>query len=300
MATDLSWELYRTFLAVSREGSLSGAARRLGITQPTVGRHVDQLEVAFGQRLFTRTQTGLKPTDAALVLHGHAEAMERVAAALERAGTGYREGEVSGTVRVSASEVVSMEVLPPAIAELRKHYPALRIEMVATNAVQDLLQREVDIAVRMAPPKQDVLVARHVGSVDIGLFAHEDYLARAGTPMRDDDLADHALIGYDHETPFLREASKAWPRWRREAFAFRSDSDLVQMALIRAGAGIGGCQVALARRDARLKRVLPHIGFPLETWIAMHGDLRTSRRHKVVFDALAACLQAHARPVPQA
>lgn len=294
MTTDISWELYRTFLAVLREGSLSGAARRLGITQPTVGRHVDQLEGAFGQRLFTRTQTGLLPTDAAQALHGHAEAMERVAAAMQRAGTGYAEGQVSGTVRVSASEVVSMEVLPSALATLRRTWPALHIEMVATNTVQDLLQREVDIAVRMAPPKQDVLVARHVGTVEIGLFAHEDYLARAGTPTREDELAAHALIGYDQETPFLRAASKTWPGWRREAFAFRADSDLVQLALVRAGAGIGGCQVAIARRDPRLKRILPHVGFPLDTWIAMHGDLRGSRRHKVVFDALAACLKAHA------
>lgn len=300
MATEISWELYRTFLAVLREGSLSGAARRLGITQPTAGRHVDQLEQSFGQRLFTRTQTGLQATDAAQALQGHAESMERTAAALQRAGTGYREGQVSGTVRVSASEVISMEVLPPALGRLQEVYPALRIELVATNTVQDLLQREVDIAVRMAPPKQDALVARHVGTVEIGLFAHESYLARAATPLTTDDLTDHALIGYDRETPFIRAASKAWPNWRRDAFAFRSDSDLVQLALVRAGAGIGGCQVALAARDPRLKRVLPGVSLPLETWIAMHGDLRTSRRHKVVFDALAACLQAHAAPLPQA
>jgi len=300
MADDISWELYRTFLAVLREGSLSGAARRLGITQPTVGRHVDALEEAFGQRLFTRTQTGLMATDAARALQGDAESMERMAAALRRAGTGYREGQVSGTVRVSASEVVGVEVLPPTLAALRQAWPALRIELVATNIVQDLLQREVDIAVRMAPPTQDALVARHVGNVEIGLFAHEDYVARAGTPMRADDLREHALIGYDRETPFLRAASKTWPHWRRDAFSFRADSDLVQLALVRAGAGIGGCQVPIAGRDARLRRVLPEVAFPLPTWIAMHGDLRGSQRHKVVFDALAACLQAHVRPLPQA
>jgi DNA-binding transcriptional LysR family regulator len=300
MAADISWELYRTFLAVLREGSLSGAARRLGITQPTVGRHVDLLEGAFGRRLFTRTQTGLLPTEAAQALRSHAEAMEHVAAAMQRAGTGYAEGQVSGTVRISASEVVSMEVLPPALATLRRAWPALHIELVATNAVQDLLQREVDIAVRMAPPKQDALVARHVGTVDIGLFAHEDYLAHAGTPTHEEELSGHALIGYDQETPFLRAASKAWPGWRRSAFAFRADSDLVQLALVRAAAGIGGCQVAIAQRDPRLKRILPHVGFPLETWVAMHGDLRGSRRHKVVFDALAVCLKAHAEPPPQA
>jgi DNA-binding transcriptional LysR family regulator len=294
MADDISWELYRTLLAVLREGSLSGAARRLGITQPTAGRHVALLEEAFGQPLFTRTQTGLRPTEAATALQAHAEAMESVAASLRRTGTGFKEGEATGTVRISASEVISMEVLPPALAELRQRHPGLRIEVDSSNAVQDLTQREVDIAVRMTPPKQDVLVARHVGTVDVALFAREDYLARAGTPSSEDELAHHALIGYDRETPFIRSASKAWPRWRRESFAFRADSDLVQLALIRAGAGIGGCQVALARRDPRLVRVLPPVVLRLETWVAMHGNLRTSRRHKVVFDALVACLQAHA------
>ena len=109
------------------------------------------------------------------------------------------------------------------------------------------------------------------------------------------DLASHALIGYDTETPFLRGASKRFPiPWGRERFALRADSDLAQLALIRAGAGIGVCQVALARRDRQLVRVLPdQAAFQLDTWITMHEDLRASPRCKTVFDALVACLLAH-------
>lgn len=294
MTNMIGWELYRSFLAVLAEGSLSGAARALGITQPTVGRHIAALESALGQVLFTRSQTGLLATDAALSLRGYAEAMQSNAAALERAASGHGPG-ITGTVRISASEVIGIEVLPPVLAQLRRDHPGLTLELAPTNRVQNLLLREADIAVRMAPPKQEQLIARSVGAVDIGLFAHKDYLRRHGTPTRPADLASHALIGYDVLTPFLREAGKRFPiPWHRDTFALRADSDLAQLALIRAGAGIGVCQAALARRDKALVRVLPRqAAFPLETWITMHEDLRASPRCKVVFDALVACLLAH-------
>lgn len=294
MTKPIGWELYRSFLAVLAEGSLSGAARTLDITQPTVGRHIAALERALGQVLFTRSQTGLLATDAAQSLRGYAEAMHSHAAALERAAAAQGPG-VAGTVRISASEVIGIEVLPPVLARLRQEHPRLTIELAPTNRVQNLLLREADIAVRMAPPKQEQLIARPVGHVEIGLYARKDYLRRHGTPATLANLASHALIGYDTETPFLRGASKRFPiPWSRDRFALRADSDLAQLALIRAGAGIGVCQVALARRDKQLVRVLPEqAAFQLETWITMHEDLRASPRCKAVFDALVACLLAH-------
>jgi DNA-binding transcriptional LysR family regulator len=293
MTDDIGWELYRTFLAVLTEGSLSGAARALGITQPTAGRHVAALEAALGQVLFTRSQSGLLPTDTAQALRGYAESMQSTAAALARAATGQA-GVVSGTVRVSASEVIAVEVLPPVLAGLRQAHPGLTIELVPTNRVQDLLRREADIAVRMTPPRQEQLVARHVGRIAVGLFARDDYLSRHGTPATLAALSGHTLIGFDAETPFLRAAQKALPPWRREAFGLRTDSDLAQLALIRAGAGIGACQVPVAARDARLVRVLEtDWSFALETWVTMHEDLRASPRCKATFEALVAGLQAH-------
>lgn len=290
MTTNLSWDLYRTFLSVLTEGSLSGAARALGITQPTVGRHIAALEAALGQALFTRSQTGLLPTDAAESLRAHALAMQHTALAFERAAASHGDG-VNGVVRISASEVVGVEVLPPILSALRRTHPQLTLELVPTNRIQDLLHREVDIAVRMAAPQQDALIARRVGNIDIGLHARDDYLTRHGTPSSLAELARHALIGFDQMTPFLREATRNVPLWSRDAFAFRADSDLAQLAMIRAGYGIGGCQVPLARRDARLVRVLPNaFRFKLPTWVTMHEDLRQSTRCKVVFDALVAGL----------
>jgi len=292
MATGVGWELYRSFLGVLQEGSLSGAARALGITQPTVGRHISALEDSLRLTLFTRSQTGLLPTEAAIALRRYAEEMRSTAEALRRAADSQGEG-VKGTVRVSASEVVGVEILPPIVARLRQAHPQLTVELVVTNRVQDLLQREADIAVRMTQPRQELLIARRVGVVVLGFFAHRSYLARHGTPKAESDLAQHALIGFDQETPFLRSARKGLPQWSRESFSIRTDSDVGHLALIRAGCGIGVCQVALAKRSADLVRVLPKFELTLETWITMHEDLRNSARCRVTFDALVKGLTAY-------
>lgn len=192
---------------------------------------------------------------------------------------------------MSASEVIGAEVLPPILAKLRQQHPQLKVELVLTNRVQDLLRREADLAVRMTEPKQDVLIARRVANVLIGLHAHKDYLARHGTPKKPGDLAQHALIGFDEQTAFIRSATRKMPTWTRDSFSIRTDSDLAQLALIRAGCGIGMCQVQLAKRDPSLVRVLPRqLELKLETWIAMHEDLRGSARCKVTFDALVKAL----------
>ncbi len=286
MTWNIGWELYRSFLGVLREGSLSGAARALGITQPTAGRHVAALEEALGVVLFTRSQTGLLPTEVALALRTHAEAMESIAASMERAATSQGEG-VRGVVRVSASEVVGTEVLPPIITQLREAHPALKVELVSTNRVQDLLRREADIAVRMVRPRQEQLVARRIGNIELGFHAHRDYIARHGTPRNLDELPAHTVIGYDQPPAFVRAAGKSIRNFTRDTFSLRADSDLAQLALIRAGAGIGVCQVGLAKRDPALVRLMPRaFSLKLDTWVTMHEDLRNSPRCRVAFDAL--------------
>jgi DNA-binding transcriptional LysR family regulator len=287
MTSTIEWELYRSFLGVLRTGSLSGAARLLGVAQPTVGRHVAALEAALGLVLFTRSQNGLLPTDAALALRPHAEAMQSTAAALERAAASFGDG-VRGVVRVTASDVIGVEVLPPILRGLHERYPELKVELVLSNAMQDLLQREADIAVRMTAPRQDQLVARRIGAIELGLHASVDYLGRHGRPGSVEELARHAVIGYDSVTPYVRQALERVPAFGRELFAFRTDSDLAHLALVRAGAGIGFCQAPLARREPALERVLPEVfRLELDTWIAMHEDLRNSPRCRVTFDALA-------------
>jgi DNA-binding transcriptional LysR family regulator len=295
MTSDIGWELYRSFLSVLNEGSLSGAARDLGVAQPTVGRHVAALEKSLGLALFTRSQIGLMPTEAALSLRSYAESMQGTAAALERAAASQGTG-VRGTVRVTASDVIGVEVLPPIIASLRDEHPDLVLELVLTDRMQDLLRREADIAVRMARPRQELLVARRVGQIELGLHAHQRYLSRHGTPITMADLANHALIGFDQTTAFIRSADKKLSGWRREAFAMRTDNNLAQLALIRSGAGIGVCQAAIARRDDSIVRLFPRqFSLQMETWITMHEDLRNSPRCRVAFDALVKGLQQYVK-----
>lgn len=295
MASPISWELYHSFLSVLEEGSLSGAARALGIAQPTVGRHVAALEKSLGVVLFTRSQLGLMPTEAALSLRSHAESMRSTAAALERAATSQGTG-VRGTVRITASDVIGVEVLPPVITALRAEHPELVLELVLTDRMQDLVRREADIAVRMARPRQELLVASRVGEIELGLHAHQRYLSGHGTPKTMSDLANHALIGFDQTTEFIRSASKTFSGWRRDAFAMRTDANLAQLALIRSGAGIGVCQSAIARRDDSIVRLLARqFSLQMETWITMHEDLRNSPRCRVTFDALVKDLRQYTR-----
>jgi len=293
--TEPNWEWYRSFMAVLETGSLSAAGRALGMTQPTVGRHVDSLEAALQLKLFTRSFDGFAPTDAALELKPYAASLAATAAALRRVATSHGDG-VRGTVRLTASEIVSCEVLPPILADLRESHPELVIELVPSNKVENLLRRDADIAVRMVAPSQDALVARRVATVEVGLHAHRRYLERHGTPRALAELAQHALIGWDTETAYIRRFQERFPQITRDTFAFRTDSDVAQLAAIRAGLGVGFCQARLAARDADLVRLFKSaVSLHLETWIAMHADLRDSPRCAVTFAALADGLAAYAR-----
>jgi DNA-binding transcriptional LysR family regulator len=286
-----NWDLYRSFLGVLEEGSLSGAARALGLTQPTIGRHIDSLEQALGLPLFLRSQLGFLPTEAALALRPYAQTLASTATALLRVASSQG-GGVRGTVRISASQVVGVEILPPILAALRATHPELVVELTLSNRVEDLLRREADIAVRMLRPSQDALIARRIGDIEIGLHAQRHYLAQYGTPRNWEELNAHSLIGFDRENAFIRSLTKTHPEVKREAFALRTDNDLAQLAAIRAGFGIGICQVRLAARDPGLARVMPDaFSIKLDTWIAMHEDLRESPRCSVVFTALAQGLQ---------
>ncbi len=281
------WNLYRSFLHVCREGSLSGAARALGATQPTVGRHIDALEAVLGVKLFTRTLEGLIPTEAAQKLAASAEAMAALSRSMLRAISATT-AEEAGTVRITASETIGVEVLPPILARLHADYPSIAVELALSNRNEDLLHGAADIAVRMARPEQASLVARRLGTVKLGLFAHRDYLKRHGMPKTLADLAHHALIGYDRNPAFMQLVRSWGVDVTIEDFAFRSDSEHAQAAALRAGLGIGVSQLGIARGNPQLRRVLPEaLNFSLEMWLAVHRDLRANRRIKIVYDRLA-------------
>jgi DNA-binding transcriptional LysR family regulator len=284
------WGELRAFLEVARDLSLSGTARRLGLAQPTIGRHIDGLEEALGATLFTRSPRGLTPTPAARALTPHVEAMAAAAAALARTASGEAAAG-RGVVRVTASEVVGCEVLPPILSAFRAEHPGIAIELALTNRNEDLSRHDADLAVRMVRPTQRGLVARRIGVSRIGLYAHRNYLARFGAPRSIADLANHCVIGFDRDNRSFRGAGEFARRLTREDFGFRCDNDLAQLAALRAGVGIGGCQENIARRMAELVAVLPDaIEYALEVWLVMHEDLKATRRVRLLFESLAAGL----------
>lgn len=291
----LDWTLIRSFLAVVEQKSLSAAARALGLTQPTVGRHVDALETALGVTLFTRSVHGLRPSDAALDLVPHARAMAATAAALARTASGDALDE-RGSVRITASDVIGAEVLPAILARVRAVHPGIALELTLSNRTENLGLREADVAVRMVRPTQQNLVARKIGDVPIHLYADRAYVKRRGVPRTVTDLAAHDVIGYDTRSSVVDGLADLGLSVTRESFALRADSDLAQLALIRAGAGIGGMQRQLAARDRRLVPVLSNaIRVPLEMWLVMHEDLRSTRRVRLVYDLLVEGLTAYVK-----
>ncbi len=282
-----NWDHYRAALAVLEEGSLSAAARALGLTQPTIGRQIEALEQALGVTLFVRSQHGLSATESALALRPFAENLKNTAAALERA-IAAEAHEVRGTVRVTASEVIGIEVLPAILADLKEAHPGLNIELVLSNKSQDLLNRDADIAVRMVAPKQDVLLIKRVGDISLGLYVHRRYIEKHGMPKDTTDMGSHSLIGFDTMLPYMRIMQDKFPFIQRDKFSLSVDSDVAQLAAIRAGFGIGICQDLLARREPDLLPVLPsafQVNFP--TWIVMHEDLKQNQRYRTTFDFLA-------------
>jgi DNA-binding transcriptional LysR family regulator len=278
-----------------RDGSLSAAGRRLGLTQPTAGRHVEALESSLGASLFTRSPRGLVPTAAARELIPHAEAMAAAAAALSRAASGEARGE-AGTVRLTASEIVGHEVLPPILAGFCARHPRIVLELVLSNHNEDLLRRDADVAVRMARPTQKALVARRIGTVKLGLYAHRSYANQFGLPKTPEELPGYRWIGFDRDAQAFRPVGGAAVQLRREQFNFRCDSGPTQIAALRAGIGIAGCHVNIARRDPNLIPVLETaFKFNIEMWLAMHEDARATRRIRLLFDHLARGLNAYVR-----
>jgi DNA-binding transcriptional LysR family regulator len=288
------WHLFRTFLAVVREGSLSSAARVLGTAQPTMGRQIAALEVSLGVTLFTRSLDGLSPTDAGLRLIPSAEAMAAAAEAAQRSASGEVD-QPQGTVRITASDVIGGAVLPSILASFHTAHPRIAVELALSNRNEDLLRGDADIAVRMVRPTQSALVAKRIGRIDVGLYGHQDYLKVRGIPQRLGDLRDHVLIGYDRDQAYVRLLERMGVPVTRDIFAFRSDSELAQLAALSAGIGIGASQVGIARGDKNLVPVLhSELIVPMEMWLAMHGDLRGSHRIRLAFDHLAAELTRYA------
>ena len=290
---ELDWNLIRSFVAVAETGSLSAAARRIGVSQPTLGRHVAEMESALGVVLFRRGRSGYDLTESGMALYERGRAVGEQAAAFTRLAEG-RTVAVAGTVRVTASEIIATYALPAITAKLAVAEPDIEVEIVASNQVENLLRRDADIAVRMTEPAQLDLVARRIADLPLVACAARSYLARRGRPERPEDLLDHELIGFDRGTELIEGFAALGVEIDRHAFRFRSDNQIVLWEALKAGNGIGFGQAALVAREPLLEAILPELRLPtLPMWLAMHRDVRTSARIRRVADFLYAELKAY-------
>jgi DNA-binding transcriptional LysR family regulator len=291
-AAPLDWALLRSFIAVIRHSTLSAAAISIGQTQPTIGRHIRSLEEAIGEPLFIRRSNSLTPTDRALALFERASVMEEAAFAVEREVAGGR-GAIEGTVRLSVPEVFGSHLLPSILASFQWQFPAVAVELIATNSTNDLLRREADIAVRLYRPRQPDLIMAVVGKVFVGLYATPDYLARSAPIETIHDFAKHRLIGEDQGDRLLKAMVDFGLPVKRTDFVFRSDSILAQIAATEAGMGLGA-GMTLAFDQAKVVRVLPDaINIPFDVHVVAHADLHRSRLMRALFDHLVGELRAN-------
>ena len=291
MTHNFDWALVPPFLAALEQGSLLGASRVLKTSQPTIGRQVAQLESQLGVVLFERTGRGLLPTDMALRLAEAAHSMQTGADLLARSVSGAQMS-VAGTVRITASQPVAHCLLLPLLAQMRLELPDVQVE-VASNEVTNLLRRKADIALRMVQPDQTSLVAKRVGKVTISACAHREYLRRRGTPRQVPDLLAHELIGNDQDDVIIRGSAALGFALVRENFAFRTDDLGAYWQAVRAGLGVGFVANYVQRTDKDVLSLLPMMKIPpIPMWLAVHREIRTSKRIRAVYDFLAQSLPA--------
>ena len=286
--SNFNWALIKSFVAVLDAGSLMGAARKLKAQQPTLSRHVAELESQLKVPLFERTGRGVMPTAAALAIADAARQMEDGAGTLLRA-LAQRTHAATGSVRITTSAVAAFYLLPPVLSALHKAEPGIAIELVASNELSNLLRREADIAVRMVRPAQGSLVAKKLADIPIVACAHTSYLQRAGTPRQPADLLNHThtLIGYDKDPLIVRASAQMGLPLTREHFALRTDDQLAYGRLIAAGAGSGVAADSNLRHWRGVVPLLPMLKIPpLPCWLAVHREIRGSAVVRRVFDFL--------------
>ncbi|WP_371879573.1 LysR family transcriptional regulator [Nannocystis punicea] len=293
----LDWNQLRAFLETAETGSLSAAARKLGLTQPTLSRQVAAIEQRLGVTLFERVGKAMRLTSTGLDLLEHARTMGSAAEELALIATG-RSQAVEGVVSISASDAVAAYLLPRAIHRIRQVAPRIVVEVVSSNALSDLRRRESDIAVRHVNPDQPDLIARLLREATASFYASEAWVAAHGHPRTADEAAAHDFISADRAGRYLEHLRALGLPLTTTNFPLYSENSVTAWELVRQGLGIGAMMDDVARLTPGVVRVLETLApvrFPI--WLVTHRELRTARRIRVVFDVLAEYLSA---PRPEA
>jgi len=283
---EIDWSLIRAFLAVAETGSLSGAARKLSQSQPTLGRQIKQLEERLNLRLFERKPRGFSLTPSGESLLEPARDMHAAFYQLKLRAAGTDE-TMHGTVRITASEVMARHALPPLIAQMSEAEPDIQIELVPSDTSENLLFRESDIAVRMYRSKQLDVITKQVGEAALGVFAAKSYLDKHGRPQTAADLLEHSVVGYDRDDRIINGMRAMGWQVSRDFFSVRCDDQNTYWELVRAGCGIGFTQQLVARADPNIEQLVPHMTLdPLPIWLAAPEAMRSTPRIRWVWDML--------------
>ncbi len=285
------WNQIRAFQATAETGSLSAAARKLGLTQPTLSRQVAALEQALNVTLFERAGKRLLLTDAGAALRQHADRMGNGAQDFVLAASGQSEA-VEGLVSISASDGVSMAILPPILERIRKAYPGIRLNLIVSNSISDLRQREADIAIRHVRPDNPELVARLIRESQAGFYASNDWIAANGHPRTAGDAKGATFIGINSDGRFSEYLRTLGLEIDESSFGASCDNSMLSAELARRGLGITVLMKDVADNTPGLVEILedlPPIRFPV--WLVAHREVTTARRIRLVFDMLAQMLR---------
>ena len=287
MAKTPDWNHIRAFLATADTGSLSAAARALGLTQPTLSRQVAALEDELGVMLFERIGRSLELTQAGLELLEHTREMGDAAHRISLIASGQSQS-IDGEIRITATDIFSAHLLPPFLSALREAAPDLKIDVVAANDIRDIMRREADIAIRHVRPEQPDLIARLVTEASGNFYASRSYLQRHGTPQSLEDLANHEFISFGDVAQMVKFLNDMGAPVTPDNFSIGSENGLVAWNFAKTGLGICVMESTVAQANPDMVPILPeseNVKFPV--WLVTHRELHTSRRIRLVFDMLA-------------
>ena len=289
-AIDFDWNQVRAFLATAEEGTLSAAARALGQSQPTLGRQVTALEEALGVVLFERVGRSLELTPTGRDLLAHVRTMGEAAERIALLASGHSEA-VEGRVSISASDAMTAYLLPPFVRRLRDIAPGIELELIASNAISDLQRREADIAIRHVRPEAPELFARLIGEQTAHFYASTAYLDRVGRPETAADFARIDHIGAADPDRMVTELDKRGIPTPRDNIRVFSENTIVVWEMVKAGLGATAMSDRIAARTPGVERILPEFEIRFPVWLAVHREVRTSARIRLVFDHLAEALK---------
>jgi DNA-binding transcriptional LysR family regulator len=286
------WNDLRYLLAIARAGTLTGAARDLGVEHTTVGRRLAALESALGARLFTRGPDGFALTHAGHEILPLAEEIAARIESIERRVSG-QDAKIEGTVRLTTSEALSGYFVKQ-FAALRERHPGLMVEILSGNRAFDLMRGEADLAVRVRETTESELVTRKIGSAGWTLYATPAYVERKGLPSAPEDLGSHDVIGFDSSMGAVPGALWLEEHAKGSHVVMRANSIVAALNAAIFGLGVGVLPCFMADPEPALQRLSPRVLGARDVFLVVHPDLARVARVRAVMDFIVEAFQRDA------